>query len=66
MEHREMTKQIIGCAYTVYNKMGFGFLTRAIPSVSSLPTCLWKTASSLNSSQYGGLSGLTKYSWSTI
>jgi len=26
MEHDEITKQIIGCAYTVYNKMGFGFL----------------------------------------
>lgn len=26
MEHDEITKQVIGCAYTVYNKMGFGFL----------------------------------------
>lgn len=26
MEHRRITEQIIGCAYTVYNKMGFGFL----------------------------------------
>jgi len=26
MEHRETTKEIIGGAYTVYNKMGFGFL----------------------------------------
>ncbi len=26
MEHEELTKQIIGCAYKVYNKMGFGFL----------------------------------------
>ncbi len=26
MEHRELTETIIGCAYNVYNKMGFGFL----------------------------------------
>jgi len=26
MDHRRITEQIIGCAYTVYNKMGFGFL----------------------------------------
>ncbi len=26
MEHRELTEEIIGCAYSVYNKMGFGFL----------------------------------------
>ncbi len=26
MEHRELTEKIIGCAYNVYNKMGFGFL----------------------------------------
>ena len=26
MEHRELTEYIIGCAYNVYNKMGFGFL----------------------------------------
>jgi GxxExxY protein len=26
MEHRELTEKIIGCAYRVYNKMGFGFL----------------------------------------
>ena len=26
MENREMTEKIIGCAYNVYNKMGFGFL----------------------------------------
>jgi len=26
MEHKEITEKIIGCAYTVYNKMGFGFL----------------------------------------
>ena len=26
MDHRQITERIIGCAYTVYNKMGFGFL----------------------------------------
>lgn len=26
MEHRPITEQIIGCAYKVYNKMGYGFL----------------------------------------
>lgn len=26
MEHKELTENIIGCAYNVYNKMGFGFL----------------------------------------
>ena len=26
MEYIELTEKIIGCAYTVYNKMGFGFL----------------------------------------
>jgi len=26
MEYRDLTETIIGCAYRVYNKMGFGFL----------------------------------------
>jgi GxxExxY protein len=26
MQYEELTEQIIGCAYRVYNKMGFGFL----------------------------------------
>ncbi len=26
MEHKELTEKAIGCAYRVYNKMGFGFL----------------------------------------
>lgn len=26
MEHRDITEKIIGCAYRVYNTMGFGFL----------------------------------------
>jgi len=26
MEYRELTERIIGCAYRVYNRMGFGFL----------------------------------------
>ena len=26
MEYKELTERIIGCAYRVYNKMGFGYL----------------------------------------
>ncbi|MFQ6114925.1 MAG: GxxExxY protein [bacterium] len=26
MEHKDLTEKIIGCAYRVHNKMGFGFL----------------------------------------
>ena len=26
MDYKEVTEKIIGCAYRVYNKMGFGFL----------------------------------------
>ncbi len=26
MKHKELTEEIIGCAYRVYNKMGYGFL----------------------------------------
>jgi len=26
MDHLRITERIIGCAYTVYNKLGFGFL----------------------------------------
>ena len=26
MEHEDLTHKIIGCAYTVYKKLGFGFL----------------------------------------
>ena len=26
MQHKELTEKIIGCAYRVYNKIGFGFL----------------------------------------
>ena len=26
MQYREITEKIIGCAYIVYNKMGYGFL----------------------------------------
>ena len=25
MEYRDITEKIIGCSYTVYNKMGYGF-----------------------------------------
>jgi GxxExxY protein len=28
MEHQELTEKIIGCAYHVFNKMGFGFLEK--------------------------------------
>ena len=28
MEFKELTEKIIGCAYRVYNKMGFGFVER--------------------------------------
>lgn len=28
MQYQELTQQIIGCAYTVYNKLGFGFLEK--------------------------------------
>jgi hypothetical protein len=26
MEYKDLTETIIGCAYRVYNRMGFGFL----------------------------------------
>lgn len=26
MDHKELTEKMIGCAYRVYNKMGYGFL----------------------------------------
>ena len=26
MQHEQITQKIIGCAYQVYNRMGFGFL----------------------------------------
>jgi hypothetical protein len=26
MRHKELTEKIIGCAYRVYNRMGYGFL----------------------------------------
>ena len=26
MEHEKLTEKIIGCAYRVYNRMGYGFL----------------------------------------
>ena len=26
MTHRELAEKIIGCAYRVYNRMGYGFL----------------------------------------
>ncbi len=30
MEYTELTEKIIGCAYRVYNKMGFGFIESLI------------------------------------
>jgi len=35
MEYKELTEQIIGCAYYVYNKMGYGFLEERDSSVIS-------------------------------
>ena len=29
MEYKDLTESIIGCAYRVYNKMGFGFIEKA-------------------------------------
>ena len=26
MKYKELTEKIIGCAYRIYNKMGYGFL----------------------------------------
>jgi len=26
MQYKELSEKVIGCAYQVYNKMGFGFL----------------------------------------
>lgn len=31
MEQKELTEQIIGCAYKVYNTLGFGFLESVNP-----------------------------------
>ena len=36
MEYRELTERIIGCAYRVYNKMGFGFLEHEVQLVNYL------------------------------
>jgi len=33
MQHQEITERIIGCAYSVYNKMGYGFLESVYESV---------------------------------
>ena len=41
MEHSELTKEIIGAAYAVYNEMGFGFLESVYEScmVLALTEC---------------------------
>jgi hypothetical protein len=33
MEYGEITEKIIGCAYRVYNNMGFGFLKVSMRNV---------------------------------
>ena len=36
MEYKNVTETIIGCAYRVYNKMGFGFLDKKLSCHSCL------------------------------
>ena len=31
MQYQEFTEKIIGCAFRIYNKMGFGFLESVYP-----------------------------------
>ncbi len=33
MEYKDITEKIIGCAYKVYNEMGFGFLASVYDNV---------------------------------
>ncbi|MGE0021935.1 MAG: GxxExxY protein [Draconibacterium sp.] len=39
MEHEEITKKIIGCAFTVYNKMGFGYLESVYEKCMMIELC---------------------------
>jgi GxxExxY protein len=39
MEHRDLTEEIIGCAYSVYNKMGFGFLESVYEKCMLIELC---------------------------
>jgi len=45
MKHEELTHTIIGCAYTVFNKLGFGFLETVVPIqfLTNLALASWKT-----------------------
>ena len=36
MKHRELTEKIIGCAYRVYNRMGYGFEDTIILELKSV------------------------------
>ena len=39
MEYKEVTEVIIGCAYRVYNKMGFGFLESVYEKCMLIELC---------------------------
>ena len=39
MEYRELTEKIIGCAYRVYNRMGFGFLESVYEKCMLIELC---------------------------
>ena len=39
MEYKAVTKTIIGCAYIVYNKMGFGFLESVYEKCMLIELC---------------------------
>lgn len=39
MEYSELTEDIIGCAYRVYNKMGFGFLESVYEKCMLIELC---------------------------
>lgn len=39
MQHEELTRQIIGCAYKVYNTMGFGFLESVYEECMVIELC---------------------------
>ena len=39
MEHEKLTEKIIGCAYRVYNRMGFGFLESVYEKCMIIELC---------------------------
>ena len=39
MEYRELTEKIIGCAYRIYNRMGFGFLESVYKKCMLIELC---------------------------